>query len=173
MQRCLRFLVVSTECRRVPSGVRAVKGVVHAVSLLRVFHAKFSMFKKVYRPMMKTLFIPATTAATVALASLSACSSPGLPAPGAANAGHVGEAPMIYVQSARQPADITRCLQDRASDLRSASLGNAMQLGDGHDWLITLTPSRGGSIVAVQKAVNASDSIPEPEMRFDIARCTT
>lgn len=134
------------------------------------------MFKKVYRPMTKTLFIPvaaATTAAAVALASLSACSSPGLPAPGTANAGHVGEAPMIYVQSARQPADITRCLQDRASDLRSASLGNAMQLGDGHDWLITLTPSRGGSIVAVQKAVNASDSIPEPEMRFDIARCTT
>lgn len=122
---------------------------------------------------MKTLLLPASAAAAGVLSLLGACSSPGLPAPGSANAAHVGEAPMIYVQSARQPADITRCLQDRASNLRSATLGNATQLGDGHDWLITLTPSRGGSIVAVQKAVNASDSIPEPEMRFDIARCTT
>ncbi|CAM2151752.1 Sugar ABC transporter ATPase [Pararobbsia alpina] len=123
--------------------------------------------------MTKTLLVPAASTVLLTLATLAGCSSPGLPPPGSASSGLGGTAPMIYVQSARQPDDITSCLQDRASSLRAANLGNAIQLGDGHDWLITLTPSRGGSTVAVQKAANASDRIPEPEMRFDIARCTT
>ena len=81
-------------------------------------------------------------------------------------------APMIYVQSARQTDDITSCLHDRASSLRVANVGNSVELGDGREWLITLTPSGGGSTVAVQHATNVSENIPEPEMRFDIARCT-
>ncbi|HTJ95647.1 MAG TPA: hypothetical protein VL424_21335 [Pararobbsia sp.] len=120
--------------------------------------------------MTKTLPGSAALAALATLAVLGGCSSPGLPPPGASLG---GSAPVIYVQSARQPDDITNCLQERVFSLRVANLGNAIQLGDGRDWLITLTPSRGGSTVAVQQAPNGSSGIPEPEMRFDIARCTT
>ena len=112
-------------------------------------------------------------AAAVLSLGLGACSTPGPTTVGAANSGLRASAPMIYVQSARQTDDITSCLEDYAGSLRAANAGSAVELGDGHDWLITLTPARGGSTVEVQKAVNASERIPEPEMRFDIARCTT
>jgi hypothetical protein len=40
-------------------------------------------------------------------------------------------------------------------------------------WLVTLTPSGYGSTVKVQKSTGDDGRLPEPEMRFDIARCTT
>ncbi|WP_147432300.1 sugar ABC transporter ATPase [Pararobbsia silviterrae] len=123
---------------------------------------------------MNKLYGPVSVMALMGLAMLGGCSSSNVAtSSGASPASLGGTAPMIYVQSARQPDDITRCLQGHASSLRVANLGGAIQLGDGLEWLITLTPSRGGSTVAVQRAMNASEQIPEPEMRFDIARCTT
>lgn len=87
-------------------------------------------------------------------------------------------APLIYVQSARQAADITECLQEKVLSMRETSYANTTELAIGPrashiDWLITLTPSGSGAIVKVQRSSGASDDLPEPELRFDIARCTT
>jgi hypothetical protein len=38
---------------------------------------------------------------------------------------------------------------------------------------VTLTPSNTGSVIKVMHPANAPDDPPEPEMRFDIARCAT
>jgi hypothetical protein len=117
---------------------------------------------------MKKVLLPA-------LAVLAACTSAS--GPGGSAEVRTSE-PMIYVHSARQPDDITACLHERVFSVHESSVGSATELAIGSrassaDWLITLTPSGGGSNVKVQKSVNGSDDIPEPELRFDIARCTT
>jgi hypothetical protein len=109
-------------------------------------------------------------AAPVALA-IAACSSP--------NVQEVrSSAPVVYVQSLRAPDDISSCLRNRLGGLRANLVGGTTELtiGNGSEnyaWLITLTPTDAGSVVKVQKSAGDSDSVPEPEMRFDIARCTT
>jgi hypothetical protein len=118
---------------------------------------------------MKKLLLPA-------MVVLAGCSS--TPGPGMSGPEVRASAPLIYVKSARQPDDITACLHERVFSVRESSIGSATEIAVGPrsstvDWLITLIPLGGGSIVKVQKSPNASDDVPEPEMRFDIARCTT
>ncbi|MEJ0002918.1 MAG: hypothetical protein WDN30_04000 [Pararobbsia sp.] len=117
---------------------------------------------------MKNLLLFAVPATASLVACSSAPSGPGVHA----------AAPMIYVQSARQPDDISACLQEKVFSMHEASAGSSTELSIGPrasriDWLITLTPSGDGSIVKVQHSADASDDLPEPELRFDIARCTT
>jgi hypothetical protein len=118
---------------------------------------------------MKKVLVPAV----MVLAACSSASGPGMSGPEVR-----ASEPLIYVHSARQPDDITACLHEKVFSVRETSVGSATEITIGQrsstvDWLITLTPSGNGSIVKVQKSVNASDDIPEPELRFDIARCTT
>lgn len=85
--------------------------------------------------------------------------------------------PIVYVSSQRAPADIADCLEGRLSRVRMSRFGSATELAVGsdsnHSYLVTLTPSNAGSIIKVMHPANAPDDPPEPEMRFDIARCAT
>lgn len=40
-------------------------------------------------------------------------------------------------------------------------------------YLVTLIPSGSGSVIRVTHGASTSDDPPEPELRFDVARCTT
>lgn len=101
---------------------------------------------------------------------LAACGSSGGPARDASR-------PMMYVSSRRAPADIADCLQDRLSRVRMSRAGGATEIAVGSDsnnsYFVTLTPLNAGSVIKVTRPANAPDDPPEPEMRFDIARCAT
>ncbi|HZZ12919.1 MAG TPA: sugar ABC transporter ATPase [Paraburkholderia sp.] len=111
------------------------------------------------------LLVPAVAVS----ATLAACSSSG-PARDAS-------LPIVYVSSPRAPADIADCLESRLSRVRMSRFGGATELAVGADsnnsYLVTLTPLNAGSVIKVMHPANAPDDPPEPEMRFDIARCTT
>ena len=122
---------------------------------------------------MNTLPLLAAVPAALAIA---ACSSPDV---------HEARSsePLVFVQSQRAPSYISSCLQSRINGLRM-NTGNGsteLRVGRGSEnyaWLITLMPSGYGSVVKVQKSPGDESpgddgSVPEPEMRFDIARCTT
>jgi len=117
---------------------------------------------------MKQLLLLAPAAA--ALAALAACSSSSGPARDASQ-------PMMYVSSQRAPAYIADCLESRLSRVRASRAGNATELAVGSDsnnsYFVTLTPMNAGSVVKGMHPANAPDDPPEPEMRFDIARCAT
>lgn len=85
--------------------------------------------------------------------------------------------PMAYFSSQRAPADIANCLEGRLSRVRTSHAGIATQLAIGPDsnnsYFVTLTPTNTGSVIKVMHPANAPDDPPEPEMRFDIARCAT
>ncbi|WP_208866437.1 sugar ABC transporter ATPase [Paraburkholderia lacunae] len=102
---------------------------------------------------------------------LAACGSSGGPAARDASQ------PMMYVSSQRAPADIAGCLQDRLSRVRMSRVGGATEIAVGSDsnnsYFVTLTPLNAGSVIKVMHPANAPDDPPEPEMRFDIARCAT
>lgn len=49
--------------------------------------------------------------------------------------------------------------------------GSTELLVGSNAWLVTLTPSGYGSIVKVQQSASDDGGVPEPEMRFDVARC--
>jgi hypothetical protein len=88
-----------------------------------------------------------------------------------------GPAPLIYFQSKRPPSSISSCLASRISGLQKHVANGTTDLTTGgrsghYAWLIELTPSGSGSVVKVQKSPGDDDSVPEPEMRFDIARCS-
>ncbi|MGA3249396.1 MAG: sugar ABC transporter ATPase [Paraburkholderia sp.] len=106
--------------------------------------------------------------APIALA-LGACGSSG-PARDASQ-------PMVFVTSQRTPSYITECLESRLSRVHASSVGGATELavGSGSDtaYFVTLTPVSAGSVIKVMRPANAPDDPPEPEMRFDIARCAT
>jgi len=114
--------------------------------------------------------VPLLAAVPAALA-IAACSSP--------NVQDVRSSePVVFVQSQRAPSDISSCLQRRIEGLRKSAGNGSTELTLGHGsenyaWLITLMPSGHGSVVKVQKSPGDDGSVPEPEMRFDIARCTT
>jgi len=109
---------------------------------------------------------PVSTAMFAAFA-LTACSSTSGPELRASN-------PLIYVSSRRAPSDVFNCLEDRLPSVSTSKSGNASELVVGPNaWLVTLTPSQYGSTVKVQKSDGDYGGLPEPEMRFDIARCTT
>lgn len=81
--------------------------------------------------------------------------------------------PLIHVSSARAAADISSCLEGRLPSVATTRVSGVTELRVGRNaWLVTLTPSGYGAIVKVQKS-DGGGSLPEEEMRFDIARCTT
>jgi hypothetical protein len=108
---------------------------------------------------------------------LSACllSSLALAACGSASGPELrASKPVIYVSTQRTPADVASCLEERLPSVSASRVGGASELTVGSNaWLVTLTPSGYGSIVKVQKSDGDYGRLPEPEMRFDIARCTT
>lgn len=109
------------------------------------------------------------TSAVTAIASLAACGSSG-PTRDAS-------LPLIYVSSQRAPAYIADCLEGRLSRVRESHVGAATELAIGSDsnnsYFVTLTPSSAGTVIKVMQPANAPDDPPEPEMRFDVARCAT
>jgi hypothetical protein len=86
-----------------------------------------------------------------------------------------GSGTMVYVSSARQTSDIARCLDRRLSRVHTSKNNGSTELTVGSSsngsYFITLTPSRGGSVVKVVRGT--ADDPPEEELRFAIARCTT
>lgn len=120
-------------------------------------------------PTMNTLARHLLTVAPLAL--VAACSS-APPPQAAANA-----EPMIYVSSARSPTSIANCLEDRLARVHESTTGNATELSIGSSsdasYFVTLTPSGYGSVIRVTHGASRSDDPPEPELRFDVARCTT
>jgi len=81
--------------------------------------------------------------------------------------------PLIYIASQRSPSDVFRCLEDKLPSPSTSQLGGSSELRVGSDaWVVTLTPSQYGSTVKVQKSASDDGGLSEPEMRFDIARCT-
>ncbi|RQH09046.1 sugar ABC transporter ATPase [Paraburkholderia dinghuensis] len=118
---------------------------------------------------MNTLARRLLTASPLVL--VAACSS--APPPQAAANGE----PMIYVSSARSPSSIANCLEDRLPRVHESKAGSATELsiGSGSDasYFVTLTPSGNGSVIRVTHGASRSDDPPEPELRFDVARCTT
>jgi hypothetical protein len=82
--------------------------------------------------------------------------------------------PLIFVSSRRAPSDVFSCLEDRLPSVSTSKSGSTSELVVGPNaWLVTLTPSQYGSTVKVQKSDQDYSGLPEPEMRFNIARCTT
>jgi hypothetical protein len=83
----------------------------------------------------------------------------------------------MYVSSQRPPAYIAECLEGRLSRVRMSRVGSATEIAVGsdsnHSYFVTLTPLNAGSAIKVMQPANAPDDPPEPEMRFDIARCAT
>jgi hypothetical protein len=101
--------------------------------------------------------------AVLVLAACSSASGPELRA----------STPLIHVSSARSASYISSCLEDRLSSVETTRASGVTELNVGRNaWLVTLTPSSYGSVVKVQKS-DSGGSLPEEEMRFDIARCTT
>lgn len=102
--------------------------------------------------------------AALALAGCSSASGPELRA----------SSPVIYVSSHRSSSDVLSCLEDKLPSLSTSKTGGVSELLVGPNaWLVTLTPSQYGSTVKVQKSEGEYGGLPEPEMRFNIARCTT
>lgn len=113
-----------------------------------------------------TLLAPLFLTVSAAL-TLTACSSASGPELRASN-------PVIFVSSRRAPADVSRCLEDKLPSLSTTKIAGTSELLVGPNaWLVTLTPSQYGSTVKVQKSDGNYGSLPEEQMRFYIARCTT
>jgi hypothetical protein len=85
--------------------------------------------------------------------------------------------PIVFLTSQRTPSYVAECLASRLSRVRTSSVGGATELAVGSDsdtaYFVTLTPASAGSVIKVMRPANAPDDPPEPEMRFDIARCAT
>jgi hypothetical protein len=80
--------------------------------------------------------------------------------------------PVIHVTSARTASDISSCLQRMIPSAQTARDQGSTELMVGSNaWLVTVTPSPYGSEVKVQQSSSSDGGVPEPEMRFDIARC--
>jgi len=123
-----------------------------------------SLIGNIDDPIMKKLLLLAPAAL-----ALAACGSSG-PTRDASQ-------PLVFVTSQRTPSYIAECLQSRLSRVQASSVGGATELavGSGSDtaYFVTLTPVSAGSVIKVMRPANAPDDPPEPEMRFDIARCAT
>ena len=123
---------------------------------------------------MKRLFLLAPVVSVVSVVAVTAC----LTACGSSS-GPIRDAsqPMMYVSSQRAPAYIADCLESHLSRMRLSNVGGATEIAVGSDsnnsYFVTLTPYNAGSVIKVMHPANAPDDPPEPEMRFDIARCAT
>ncbi len=81
--------------------------------------------------------------------------------------------PLIYVASQRSASYVFSCLEDKLSSASTSKIGDDAELRVGSDaWLVTLSPNSRGSTVKVQKTEGRDGGLPEPEMRFYVARCT-
>jgi hypothetical protein len=101
------------------------------------------------------------------VATLAACSSTSEPELRASQ-------PVIHVSSARAASDISSCLQRMIPSAHARrDQGSTEVIVGSNAWLVTLTPSVYGSVVKVQQSSSDDGGVPEPELRFDIARCTT
>jgi hypothetical protein len=84
---------------------------------------------------------------------------------------------MIYASSARSPQSIASCLEDRLPRVHESTSGSTTELSVGSSsdasYFVMLTPSGYGSVISVTRGASSSDDPPEPELRFDVARCTT
>jgi hypothetical protein len=84
-------------------------------------------------------------------------------------------APMMYVSSSRSTADIASCLASRLSRVQTSGSNGATELTVGSSshssYFVMLTPSGHGSVIKVLHPDGSPEDPPEPEMRFDIARC--
>ncbi|BAN22457.1 hypothetical protein [Caballeronia insecticola] len=109
-------------------------------------------------------FVSVVLSGVAALAACGSTSSPELRA----------SQPVIHVSSARPASDISSCLQRMIPSAQTRrDQGSTELLVGSNAWLVTLTPSAYGSIVKVQQSSSDDGGVPEPELRFDIARCTT
>jgi hypothetical protein len=105
-------------------------------------------------------------AAVTGAAALAACSSTSGPELRASK-------PVIHVSSARPASDISSCLQRMIPSAQATRAQGSTELMVGSNaWLVTLTPSVYGSEVKVQQSSSSDGGVSEPELRFDIARCT-
>ena len=106
----------------------------------------------------------AALAASLLLAACSSTSTPELRA----------SKPVIHVSSARTASDISGCLERMLPSAQTTRDSGSTELLVGPNaWLVTLTPSGYGTVVKVQRSADDYSGLPEPELRFDIARCTT
>jgi len=82
---------------------------------------------------------------------------------------------MIYVSSPRSADYIASCLTGRLPRVQAERINGSTELtvgsGSHGSYFVTLTPSGRGSVIKVLHPADAADDPPEPEMRFDIARC--
>jgi hypothetical protein len=87
--------------------------------------------------------------------------------------------PLVFVTSQRtHGSDITECLESRlvagAGLVGGRRNRTGRRLGFGHRVLRHVDAGqRWDSVIKVMRPANAPDDPPEPEMRFDIARCAT
>ncbi|MDE1182242.1 sugar ABC transporter ATPase [Paraburkholderia sp.] len=83
--------------------------------------------------------------------------------------------PLMYVSSQRSASYVANCLEGRLSRVNRTMAGATTELAVGSSsntsYFVTLMPSQIGSIIKVMRPADAPDDPPEPEMRFDIARC--
>jgi hypothetical protein len=103
------------------------------------------------------------------VAVLAACGSSGsTPKTGSAD-------PMLYVSSQRSTDDIASCLVSRLSRVETSHVNGSTELTVGSSshssYFVMLTPSAQGSVIKVLRPDNSPEDPPEPELRFDIARC--
>jgi len=116
--------------------------------------------------------VGAGAALACTLLAVAACSS----APPNAELVRASE-PVVFASSNRSPQEIARCMSNRVDGFVEETQGGTtvLTLGRGTDhyaWLITLTPSGAGAVIKAQKSSD-DELVPEPAMRFTIARCTT
>lgn len=116
---------------------------------------------------------PFAALAVFTLIGLTACGSAPTPSAQANNAPAAarGADSTMAFTSRRTSTAIASCLTDRVHAVRQTVGGSTTQLAVGKDaWLITLAPAGGGTAVNVRKSAD-DGPVPEPEMRFHIARC--
>ncbi|WP_228979310.1 sugar ABC transporter ATPase [Paraburkholderia gardini] len=103
------------------------------------------------------------------VAVLAACGSSG----STPKTGSTG--PMMYVSSHRSTADVASCLVSRLSRVETSGANGSTELTVGSSshssYFVTLTPSGHGSVIKVLRPDDSPEDPPEPELRFDIARC--
>jgi hypothetical protein len=120
---------------------------------------------------------PALAAITLAAAMLLAACASSTPPNAAQAQAPTSPPPFMYFTSQRSAPTIAQCLSGRVSGLRKSVTGNVTELSAGGRpgnaaWLITLNPTDAGTVVKVLKSSSDDDSVSEPKMRFDIARCS-
>lgn len=117
---------------------------------------------------------PLTAFALLSIALLTACGF----APNASNSAQSGTAPFsnptMAFTSRHAPAAIASCLTNKIGSMHRTAGGatTVLAIGDEPAWRITLTPVSQGTTVNVLKSASSDGPVPEPEMRFHIARCS-